>query len=137
VLKDIISLKLQSKTARKIARDRIVEILEENETLNCYVGSDVRKVFDIRDLFGHNLKKSVIENEVRKIIETMFVTDSLKKKFSKNSEAKNFEDRELHIQLSDIGIELINQVENIYKREMIDSALRKQKESKTAELAKS
>jgi len=101
ILKDIISLLLKSKAARRIARDRIVEILEENEVLNCYIGADIRKVFDIRDLYGHSLKKSVIEQQIRGIINTMFATEHLKEKFDKNPKAKNWDDRNLSIQLSD------------------------------------
>lgn len=130
ILKDIISLLLQSKTARRFARDRIVEVLEENEVLNCYIGADIRKVFDIRDLYGHNLKKSVIEPNIKGIINTMFVSEHLKKKFDDNPEAKNWDDRHLSIQLSDIGLELISQMQKIYTREYVNHATKREHEKK-------
>ncbi len=122
VLKDIISLLLKSKSSRLISRDVIVKILEENKTLNCYIGADIRKVFDIRDLYGHNLRKSVIEKEVKGIINTMFTTEFLKKKFAKDPKEQDWDKRHLSIQLSDIGIVLINQVNVIFTREYIDNA---------------
>lgn len=122
ILKDIISLKLKSKSARDISKSVIVEILEENETLNCYIGADIRKVFDIRNLYAHNLKKSEIEKRIKEIIETMFTTENLKKEFTNNPKAQNWEDRHLSIQLSDIGIKLINHLSNSFNREYIDNA---------------
>jgi len=135
ILKDIISLKLKSKSARDISRDVIIKILEENQTLNCYIGADIRKVFDIRDLYGHNLKRSVIEKQIKGIIETMFTTEYLKKEFAKNPKAQNWEDRQLNIQLSDIGMKLINELSQLYYSEYIDNADTKQK--KVAKAVKS
>jgi len=125
ILKDIISLQLESKTARRISRDRIVEILEENEILNCYIGADIRKVFDIRDLYGHNLKKTVIEKEINNIINSMFTTEYLKDEFAENPKAKNFDERDLGIQLSDIGMKLINELQKVYTSVWLDSAFKK------------
>lgn len=127
LLKDIISLLLKSKSSRQISRDVMVKILEENQTLNCYIGADIRKVFDIRDLYGHNLRKSVIERQVKGIINNMFTTEFLKKKFAKDPKEQNWDKRHLSIQLSDIGITLINQVNDIFTREYIDNAKNRQK----------
>lgn len=135
VLKDIISLLLKSKTARKIDRDRIVEILEENQVINCYIGADIRKVFDIRDLYGHSLKKSVIEQQIKGITNVMFTTEYLKEKFDADTNTRNWDDRDLSTQLSDIGLELITQMQQTYDREYIDNA--KKREDAKTEIAKS
>ncbi len=85
-------------------------------------------VFQIRDLFAHNLRKSVIESEIKKILEIMFTTEHLKKQFAKNSTTANWEDRELHTQLSDIGIYLINEIQRDYKNVWVDYLHKKQKQ---------
>jgi len=127
LLKDIITLQLESEMSRRIAKKTIVTILEENGTLNSYFAHDIRMIFQIRDLFAHNLRKSIIETEIPKILKIMFTTEHLIKEFAKNPKVANWEDRELHIQLSDIGIYIINKIQEDYKNVMVDYLQNKQK----------
>lgn len=126
-MKDTISLKLKSKSARKIAIDRIVDILEENQTLNSYYASDIRILTEIRDLWGHNLKKSEIERKANALIDRTFTAEHLAKQHDKNHVKKTWDKLKLDDKLSKVAIYIINELQNVYKNEYIDSAQSKKK----------
>jgi len=76
-LKDCIVFLTKSLKARKIARNTINEILLERDVIGKELFDDVKRIFDIRDLFGHNLRISQIKKEAEPILENMNTTKDM------------------------------------------------------------
>jgi len=71
VLKDCIVYLTKSLKARKIPRNTINEILLERDIIDKELFDDVKRIFDIRDLFGHNLRISQIKKKAEPILKQM------------------------------------------------------------------
>jgi len=108
VLKDIMEYDLQTKYARKISRQIIVDILYDKGILNEELKNDIKRIFNIRDLYGHNLSIPELQIEVEKIIATMNVTVALKGKIVVWDKLLANE------QLSRVAIKIIPELDNVF-----------------------
>jgi len=109
VLKDIMEFLLKSKKARNVARDTVKEILKDRKIITEDQSKDIKKIFTIRDLFGHNLLINEIKTEVEKLIETMNVISVLHE--------ANSDWNELNVdsKLSKIGVKMFNDLDWILR----------------------
>jgi len=77
-LKDCIVMMTRSKKARGISRKVVIEILYERGYVYDLIYQDLIRVNRIRDLFGHTMRMSKIEDEVKKIIASTDVSHALR-----------------------------------------------------------
>jgi len=76
-IKDCVVMLIRSEKARGISREVSIEILNEKNYLDL-IYKDLKRINQIRDLFGHNLRMSIIEKEVSNIIENSDVVHALR-----------------------------------------------------------
>ena len=77
LIKDCIVIINKSHEARKIPRDTINKILYDRNYVDENTFNDVKRIFKIRDQFGHTLKMSSIEKRIEPIIDQMsFLSES-------------------------------------------------------------
>lgn len=81
LLKDCIVILTKSEKSRKIPRGVILKILLDREFISKELGQDIERINQIRDLFGHTMRKSVIEEKISPIVESMNQTKTLKDQF--------------------------------------------------------
>jgi len=124
LLKDCIVYLFRSKESRGIDRKLIVRILHEKGIINDALRDDIRRIFDIRDQYGHTMRRTLIAERVEPILERMEVTKELKKL---NPTWDTFETME---KLSKISISIISELEDAFSRMNIDNALEKEKSRK-------
>lgn len=77
-LKDCIVMMTRSKKSRGISRGVIIEMLHERGYVNDLIYNDLKRIHQIRDKFGHTMRMSKIEEEVKKIIASTDVSLALK-----------------------------------------------------------
>ena len=81
LLKDCIVILTKSEKSRKIPRDVILKILLDRKFITKELADDIEKINQIRDQFGHTMRKSLIEERITPIIESMHLIKLLKDKF--------------------------------------------------------
>ena len=79
ILKDCIVCLVKSKSARKISRQIINEILLDRKVIDSWMFEDVKKIFQIRDQYGHTMKLSVIDETIKPIMMKLTIASRLKK----------------------------------------------------------
>ncbi len=68
ILKDCIVCLTRSEYSRKISRDVIASILMDRDVIPEELFEDVKKIFKIRDQYGHSMRLSKIDNEIKPIV---------------------------------------------------------------------
>ena len=80
LLKDIMVVMTVSENSRKIARGTIVEILKDKRLITSEMATDIKKMFTIRDFFGHSMKIEECEKRSEEIIKGMDIPIRLRKR---------------------------------------------------------
>ncbi|PBO84766.1 MAG: hypothetical protein COA77_07400 [Thaumarchaeota archaeon] len=79
LVKDCIVLLTRSEKARGISRNVILEILKEKEIINQEIFDDLKKIYQIRDQYGHSMRLSLAEKRIKPIVESMSVQPQIRK----------------------------------------------------------
>ena len=80
IVKDFIEVILESHKAREIGKNTIVDILLEKNIISYELAQDIKKIFDIRNQYGHTMRLLLIDERVETLIEKMEITKKLKEK---------------------------------------------------------
>jgi len=91
LLKDCIVILTKSEKSRKIPRKVIVEILLDKKFITKELADDMGRINEIRNLFAHTMRKSVIEEKITPIIESMNEIKDVKKEFTTWDKFENSE----------------------------------------------
>ncbi len=110
-VKDLLELKLESKTCRTIPLDKIIDVLKELKIINDNTGRDVRLFQKIRGHVAHKIKKSTLEKNINHEINLMHV----RKIIAKNDHLHNTHPLEeqvfvIHLYLKHFLSEAVNLV---------------------------
>lgn len=81
LLKDCIVILTRSEKARSISRKVILEILADKGHISNELAEDIKRINQIRDQFGHTMRRSLIEERIAPIIENMSTVRKLKNNF--------------------------------------------------------
>ena len=81
LLKDCIVILTRSEKARSISRKVILEILVDKGHISNELAGDIKRINQIRDQFGHTMRRSLIEERIAPIIENMSTVRKLKNNF--------------------------------------------------------
>lgn len=73
LLKDIIEEVLESNSARKIARSTVVDILTDKKMIENEIASDIKKIFEIRDFYAHNVEIDIADKKTDELIPNMSI----------------------------------------------------------------
>ena len=107
IIRNIISIEFQSLKIRKISRETIVDILYEKEILNKEAFDDFKRIFQIRDFYGHNMRLTEIDKEIAPIIDAMHQTKKTRK------ESPNWDDLTSHEKVKRISIPIMGFLKTI------------------------
>ncbi len=110
LLKDCIVLLFRSNNAWKISRDTILKILKERGYIDSIVFQDLLKLNKIRDLYGHTMRLSKIDERIKPIIENMNLVSEMKDMIPE------WEDNDDHSNIWNLSMYMINIVNGIFDK---------------------
>ncbi len=108
LLKDIMVAITVSIKSRKIARDTIVEILKDKNLITAETATDIKKMFDIRDFFGHYMKITEAEKKSEELIKSMDITKKLR------AMHPGWDEMELTGKITNIAVFMLNELDEIF-----------------------
>lgn len=109
ILKDIMVVMTVSEKSRKIPRLVIVEILKDKKLLTPEMATDIKKMFNIRDFFGHNLKLVDAEMKCVSEIQGMNIPKSLR------IQQSNWDNIDLTGKITSIALVMLNDLDTIFE----------------------
>ena len=81
ILKDCIVCLTMSEHSRKISRNVIADILLDRNVISGDLFDDVKKIFKIRDQYGHSLRLSKIDEQIEPIILNLNIIKGFQQNF--------------------------------------------------------
>jgi len=108
LLKDCIVILTKSEKSRKIPRGVILKILLDRQFITKDFAEDIERINQIRDQFGHTMRKSVIEEKITPIIEKMNLTKDLRKTLPEWDNSSN------HDKLTIFAISIIGSLNKVF-----------------------
>lgn len=109
LLRDIMVVMTVSDSSRKIARNTMVEILKDKLLLTSEMATDIKKMFLIRDSFGHSLKIAEVEQNCENIIKGMHIPIRLR------ARQDNWDKIDLTGKITSIALVMLNTLDEIFE----------------------
>ena len=123
ILKDCMVLLIGSKKARDMKRENILDILKEKKLLEQNMVEDVKKIFKIRDQFGHTMRLSLIVERIEPIIEKMEIVKLIKEQDA------TWDTWKIDEKVVGISFRIIGELQNVFTNIL---PIRNTKEGKTS-----
>ena len=117
ILKDCIVCLTRSEHSRKISREVIVNILLDRNVISEELFYDVKKIFKIRDQYGHSLRLSKIDEQIKPIILNLNIIKGFQNNFP-NWDSMSIEDQFYKI-IGLLNLQLKNCFSNLVKKEKL------------------